>query len=161
MTAEDWLQCLVLVILCKVPCPDCCRCCAALIEEQDTNPATDHSTVLGAGPQALQQGMSDMRHHEGLREALGSFSALPQPQEAAEAAADGWDFEESALDGLGGSQPSQAQSDAASRKQYSDLHEQPASAPAHAGELCIIYSCPKHQIVAVQPHGNVTVYARP
>lgn len=126
-----------LVAHCRAPSPDCCQWCAALTEEQDTTFATDHHTVLGAEPQAVQQGGSDVRHHEGVEEALGGSSALPQPQEAAEAAADGWDFEESALDGLGGSQPFQAQSDAASRKQRNDSHKQLASAPVHAGELCI------------------------
>ena len=135
-----------LVVHCRVPCPECCWWCAALGEEQDSDPASDQFTVPGTEPQALQQGGSDVRHHEGFVEAHGSSSALPQPQEAAEAAADGWDFEDSALDGLGRSQPSQAESDAASRKQYKHSHEQPASAPAHAGEVCIIYCCPKYEL---------------
>ena len=123
---------------CSVPCPDSCRWCAALTEEQDSDPAPDQYTVPGAEPQAMQRGGADVRHCEDLEEAQGSFSALPQPQEAVEAAADGWDFEDSALDGLGGSQPSQAQSDVASRKKYNDAHEQPASASVHAGKACII-----------------------
>ena len=52
----------------------------------------------------MQQGHPDARQHEGFKENPGDPSALPQPQEAGEAAADGWDFEDSALDGLGDSQ---------------------------------------------------------
>ena len=102
-----------------------------------------------------------MHHHGGFEESHGSSSAQPQPQEAAEAAADGWEFEDSALDGLGGSQPSQAQSDAASRKQDNDLHEQPASAPVHTGGACFTWHCPRHELVDNEPHGNMTAYARP
>lgn len=131
---------------CRAPCPDLCLWCAALTEEQDSNPATDQYTMPGAEPQALQQGGPSGHHQEDFEEAHRSSSAQPQLQEAAEADADGWDFEDSALDGLGGSQPSQAHSDAASRKQYNDSHEQPSSAPVHAGEVCIMCCCPKHDL---------------
>ena len=141
--------------LSRAPCPHFCLWCPALTEEQDSDPTTDQYTLPGAEPQAVQHGGSDGRHQEDFEEAHMSSPAQPQPQEAEEANADGWDFEDSALDGLGGSQPSQAHSDAASRRQYNDSHEQPSSAPVHAGEVCITCCCPKHELVDDQPHDTV------
>ena len=74
---------------------------------------TEHKAETTPAPSALpepQQHMEiDQRQDEAFPGRLDEHAKQPQQDSAAE---DGWDFEDSALDGLGDVQPSQSQSKA-------------------------------------------------
>ena len=64
----------------------------------------------------------------------GQSADLDQGSAAGLAAEDGWDFEDSALDGLGDAQPAQSGSAAQSKKQLGISSKQPAASALLSGE---------------------------
>lgn len=122
---------------------------AALIEEhtlhEDTvrgDPGLQGAGGALAGSEPLPQNAAEPYSHMAPPAHVEGQSADPDQGSAAGAAAeDGWDFEDSALDGLGDAQPAQSGSAAQSKEGLGVSSEQPAASALLSGETAKPSAC--------------------
>ena len=109
--------------------------------------AKDHPSLQGAGEalagsEPLPKDIAEPPSHMAPPAYVESQSADPdQGSAAGPAAEDGWDFEESALDGLGDAQPAQSGSAAQSKKELGISSERPAASALLSGEAAWPLAC--------------------